>query len=319
MNDVITKWLDIQEAVNCFLDSSKATKALDREGTGIRQLLEKKEGLFRMKMMGKRVNYAARSVISPDPNLNTNEVGVPLFVAKKLTFPEFVNEYNAKHLRQLIVNGPFQHPGANFVVENGNKISLEALNEQQRIALAKTLLNNAKNKVVYRHLQSGDVLLFNRQPTLHKASLMSHIARVLPREQTIRMHYANCKSYNADFDGDEMNLHFLQSHLARAEGYYISLNDRQFINTTNGNPLRELIQDSIISAVFLTHKEKFLEKEVFQELIYAATWNMFEKNNKNGSTNKPYKLFMVPPAIQKPRQLWTGKQLITNIIKIVVQ
>lgn len=77
------------------------------------------------------------------------------------------------------------------------------------------------------------------------------------------MHYANCKSYNADFDGDEMNLHFMQSHLARAEGYYISLNDRQFINTTNGNPLRELIQDSIISAVFLTHKEKFLEKEVF--------------------------------------------------------
>jgi len=99
LNDVITKWLDIQEAVNCFLDSSKATKAQDKEGTGIRQLLEKKEGLFRMKMMGKRVNYAARSVISPDPNLNTNEVGVPLFVAKKLTFPEYVNEYNAKHLR----------------------------------------------------------------------------------------------------------------------------------------------------------------------------------------------------------------------------
>lgn len=105
-----------------------------------------------MKMMGKRVNYAARSVISPDPNLNTNEVGVPLFVAKKLTFPEFVNEYNAKHLRKLIINGPFLHPGANFLVENGNKISLEALNEQQRIGLAKTLLNNAKNKVVYRHL-----------------------------------------------------------------------------------------------------------------------------------------------------------------------
>ena len=116
-----------------------------------------------MKMMGKRVNYAARSVISPDPNLNTNEVGVPLFVAKKLTFPEYVNEYNAKHLRQLIINGPTQHPGANFIVENGNKISLEALNEEQRIGLAKTLLTNAKNKVVYRHLQSGDVLLFNRQ------------------------------------------------------------------------------------------------------------------------------------------------------------
>jgi len=88
-------------------------------------LLEKKEGLFRMKMMGKRVNYAARSVISPDPNLDTNEVGVPLFMAKRLTFPENVNETNYKLLSQLIINGSNKHPGANFIEENGIKISLE--------------------------------------------------------------------------------------------------------------------------------------------------------------------------------------------------
>jgi DNA-directed RNA polymerase I subunit RPA1 len=105
LTDVITKWLEIQDAVNCFMDASKASKASDREQTGIRQLLEKKEGLFRMKMMGKRVNYAARSVISPDPNLNTNEVGVPLFMAKKLTFPENINEYNVSKLREYIING----------------------------------------------------------------------------------------------------------------------------------------------------------------------------------------------------------------------
>ncbi len=77
--------------------------------------------------MGKRVNYAARSVISPDPNLNTNELGVPLFIAKKLTFPENVNEYNVEKLREFIINGPNVHPGANFIVEKDKKIALEAL------------------------------------------------------------------------------------------------------------------------------------------------------------------------------------------------
>ena len=83
--------------------------------------------------------------------------------------------------------------------------------------------------------------MFNRQPTLHKPSLMSHIARVLPKENTIRMHYANCSSYNADFDGDEMNLHFLQNHLARSEAYSLSLNDYQYIVAKNGSPIRGLI------------------------------------------------------------------------------
>lgn len=112
--------------------------------------------------MGKRVNYAARSVISPDPMLDTNEVGVPLFMAKKLTFPENVNEINHKSLRQLIINGSNVHPGANAIEENGIRISLENRSDSQRIAMAKTLLTNSNNKIVYRHLQSGDVLLFNR-------------------------------------------------------------------------------------------------------------------------------------------------------------
>ena len=155
--------------------------------------------LFRMKMMGKRVNYAARSVISADPNLDTNEVGVPVFIAKKLTFPEPVNEYNISKLRELVIRGP-QYPGANYLMEGTTKIQLEDLTPQQRVGLAKTLLNNAEEKTVYRHLRTGDVVLFNRQPSLHKPSLMSHIVRVLPKEQTFRMHYANCKSYNADFD-----------------------------------------------------------------------------------------------------------------------
>jgi len=252
----------LQDAVNCFLDSAKANKE-SKDMVGIRQLLEKKEGLFRMKMMGKRVNFAARSIISPDPNLDTNEVGVPIFMARKLTFPEPVNEYNLPLLRRLIINGSAQHPGANYLIEGGSKLSLEALTRAQRVSLAKTLMLNSGEKVVLRHLMNGDVVLFNRQPSLHKPSLMSHKVRVLPREHTFRMHYANCKSYNADFDGDEMNLHFLQSQLARAEAYYINLSDKQYISSTNGKPIRELIQDSIISVVHLTLRGCFLEQPLF--------------------------------------------------------
>jgi DNA-directed RNA polymerase I subunit RPA1 len=93
---------------------------------------------------------------------------------------------------------------------------------------------------------------------------MSHIARVLPNEQTIRFHYANCKSYNADFDGDEMNLHFLQSYSAKSEALHICLNDFQYISPTNGKPIRELIQDMIVSAVFLTMRDTFLTKTQYQ-------------------------------------------------------
>jgi DNA-directed RNA polymerase beta' subunit len=97
-------------------------------------------------------------------------------------------------------------------------------------------------KKVFRHLRSGDVMLVNRQPTLHKASIMAHEARVLKGEQTIRMHYANCNTYNADFDGDEINLHFPQNELARAEGYGLANTDNQYLTCRNGTPQRGLIQ-----------------------------------------------------------------------------
>jgi len=108
--------------------------------------------------MGKRVNFAARSVISPDPLLDTNEVGVPLFMAKKLTFPESVNEANANYLKKLILNGPNVHPGAISMEENGKLIYLEKSTLEQRQALARSLLENCENKIVYRHLVSGDVM-----------------------------------------------------------------------------------------------------------------------------------------------------------------
>lgn len=110
-----------------------------------------------------------------------------------------------------------KYPGANFIEENGKITKLDCLSEEQRISHARNLWNNHENKIVYRHLQTGDNVLFNRQPTLHKAGLMAHRVKVLPKESTLRMNYSNCKSYNADFDGDEMNMHALQTYMAKAE------------------------------------------------------------------------------------------------------
>ena len=229
---LIEQWLSLQEQVNVLLDSSKASQP-NAPQDGIRQTFEKKEGLFRRNMMGKRVNYAARSVISPDPFLNTNEIGVPEMFATQLTFPEPVTAFNVEQLRQAVINGPDVHPGANGIEdERGVIVSLAHKTRSQRVALSKTLMTGASAqkagkqqqaapvssgtsglqcKRVMRHIRNGDVMLVNRQPTLHKPSMMTHRVRVLRGRnkmwQTIRMHYANCNTYNADFDGDEMNLH----------------------------------------------------------------------------------------------------------------
>jgi DNA-directed RNA polymerase I subunit RPA1 len=235
--------VELQSAVNCLFDSSKSGSSAEMP-QGIKQILEKKEGLFRKHMMGKRVNSCARSVISPDPYIATTEIGVPMRFALELTYPQPVTAWNVESLRQAVKNGPFVHPGANFIEDNnGFLIDLRKKTAAQREAMSKTLLtqqstrhalmsdggggaadegraagvhSKGATKKVYRHLISGDALLVNRQPTLHKPGIMAHVARVLRSpggrgdQQTIRMHYANCNTYNADFDGDEINLHFPQ-------------------------------------------------------------------------------------------------------------
>ncbi len=155
-------------------------------------------------------------MISPDPNLDISEVGVPQEVAKKLTVPERVAPWNMEFLKGLVRNGPDTYPGANYIIRpDGIKIRLEYV--QDREALAQSL---NEDYVIERHIMDGDVVLFNRQPSLHRMSIMAHFVHVLPG-RTFRLHPAVCPPYNADFDGDEMNLHVLQSEEARAEGKII--------------------------------------------------------------------------------------------------
>lgn len=310
---------ELQEFVNSLIDKDKNPvqgAAAARNEDGIKQLLEKKEGLFRKNMMGKRVNYAARSVISPDPNIETNEIGVPPVFAKKLTYPEPVTSHNFKDMQQAVINGVDKWPGA-FAIENenGQIINLRNKTVDDRISLANQLLaptnvlaSKHRNKKVHRHLTNGDVVLMNRQPTLHKPSIMGHRVRVLPGEKTIRMHYANCNTYNADFDGDEMNMHFPQNEVARAEALQIADTDHQYLSATAGKPLRGLIQDHISVSVALCNRDTFFSKGDYHQLVYAAL------RPENGHIVGE-RLELVPPAIIKPVPRWTGKQIVTTILR----
>jgi DNA-directed RNA polymerase I subunit RPA1 len=318
-NDLQEAWCQLQDAVNSLIDRDRNPiqgAAGKKNEDGIKQKLEKKEGLFRKNMMGKRVNFAARSVISPDPNIETNEIGVPPVFAKKLTYPEPVTSHNFKDMQQAVINGVDKWPGAAAIEnENGQVISLRTKTQDERLALANQLLassssgaSGARNKKVYRHLTNGDVVLMNRQPTLHKPSIMGHRARILPGEKTIRMHYANCNTYNADFDGDEMNMHFPQTEIARAEALQIADTDHQYLVATSGKPLRGLIQDHISVSVWMCNRDTFFDRATYQQLIYNCLRP--ESGHIVGD-----RIETVPPAIIKPTQRWTGKQVITTILK----
>lgn len=317
--DLQNAWIRLQEAVNTLIDSSKNSvqgAAAKKIEDGIKQKLEKKEGLFRKNMMGKRVNFAARSVISPDPNIETNEIGVPPVFAKKLTYPEPVTNHNFYELKEAVLNGVEKWPGAAAIEsENGQVINLRTKNFEERQALANQLLapsntnvNGARNKKVHRHLNNGDIVLMNRQPTLHKPSIMAHRARVLPGEKTIRMHYANCNTYNADFDGDEMNMHFPQNEVARAEALQIADTDHQYLVATSGRPLRGLIQDHISMGVWLTNRDTLFDREDYYQLLYSC---LRPENNHTVSE----RIQTITPAVLKPRLMWTGKQVVTTVLK----
>ncbi|KAL5334658.1 hypothetical protein BJX70DRAFT_377559 [Aspergillus crustosus] len=320
--DLLHAIVQLQDTVNGLIDRDRnglTGAAAQKAANGIKQILEKKEGLFRKNMMGKRVNFAARSVISPDPNIETNEIGVPMVFAMKLTYPEPVTNHNFWELKQAVINGPEKYPGA-MAIENelGQVTNLKFKSLDERIALANQLLapsnmrmKGSRNKKVYRHLTTGDVVLMNRQPTLHKPSIMGHKARVLPNEKTIRMHYANCNTYNADFDGDEMNMHFPQNELARAEAMMLADADHQYLVATSGKPLRGLIQDHISMGTWFTCRDSFFEREDYHELLYSCL------RPESGHIVSE-KIQFVDPAIVRPKRLWTGKQVITTILKNIM-
>lgn len=259
-----------------------------------------------MHMMGKRVNFAARTVITPDPNINIDQIGVPEAFALKLTYPVPVTPWNVIQLRKMVMNGPNVHPGACYIqMGNGIKQAIHPTNEEKREAFADTLLKPERNdgiKIVHRHLINGDVMLLNRQPTLHRPSIMAHKARILKNEKTFRLHYSNCKSYNADFDGDEMNAHLPQNEVARSEAYNLANVANNYLVPKDGTPLGGLIQDHMISGVKMSIRGRFFSKDDYHQLVYQ------------GLSHKSGDIKLLPPTIIKPVKLWSGKQIFSTLI-----
>lgn len=267
---------------------------------GVIQRLKGKQGRFRGNLSGKRVDFSARTVISPDPNLQVHEVGVPMLVAKILTYPETVNSANIERLKKLILNGPEKHPGANYVQQKGaNFKKFLGYGDRQTLANALTY-----GDTVERHLTDGDIVLFNRQPSLHKMSIMCHQAKVHPF-RTFRFNECACNPYNADFDGDEMNLHLPQTEEARAEAYVLLGNRSNLVTPKNGEILIAAIQDFITGAYLLTQKDEFLTKEQVMQLVAC----FISDNDSNLHIDLP------TPAIIKPRRLWTGKQIFSILLR----
>jgi DNA-directed RNA polymerase beta' subunit len=205
----------------------------------IKERLNGKGGRVRGNLMGKRVDFSARSVITPDPNLSIRELGVPKKIAMNITKPVVVNNRNRDFLQQLVLNGPDVYPGANILEKKtGGDISLRYMDRST------VVLENGD--VVHRHMMDGDGILFNRQPTLHRMSMMCHIARIMQQGDTFRMNIGDTKPYNADFDGDEMNLHMPQDDEAEAELKGLAAVPYQIISPAKNNSIIGIFQDSLL-------------------------------------------------------------------------
>ena len=284
-------WELLQYHVTTYFDNeaSGVPPARHRSGRPLKTLAQRlkgKEGRFRSNLAGKRVNFSARTVISPDPNISINEVGVPEMIAKEITVPIAVTEWNIEEMKKYIQNGSDVHPGANYIIRpDGNKIRIYDETKE-------TVMENLKpGYIVERHIIDGDIVLFNRQPSLHRMSMMAHEVRVLPYK-TFRLHLCVCPPYNADFDGDEMNMHVFQTPEARAEANQIMKVQEHILSPRYGGPIIGAIHDHISGAYLLTHRTtSFPEEKAFQ-IIKRSKMELPEPKGRDWTGKEVFSLLL---------------------------
>ncbi|MFC6940318.1 DNA-directed RNA polymerase subunit A' [Salinirubellus sp. GCM10025818] len=263
-------WELLQYHVTTFMDNeiSGTPPARHRSGRPLKTLsqrLKGKEGRFRGSLSGKRVNFSARTVISPDPTLSLNEVGVPSRVATEMTQTMIVNERNLENARRYVSAGPETHPGANYVRRpDGRRLKVTEKNCEE---LAEKVEPGWE---VARHLVDGDIVIFNRQPSLHRMSIMAHEVVVMPYK-TFRLNTVVCPPYNADFDGDEMNMHALQNEEARAEARVLMRVQEQILSPRFGENIIGAIQDHISGTYLLTHENPQFNETQALDLLRATS------------------------------------------------
>ena len=290
--DIISDWTNIlQYHVATMIDNQipQVSPATHRSGRPLKAIVERlkgKEGRIRNNLMGKRVDFSARSVITPDSQIELDELGVPIKIAINLSIPEKVNRFNHKKLLELVRNGPDKWPGANNIIKKNNT----------RITLIKGITDDIEldnGDTVSRHLLNGDQVLFNRQPSLHKMSMMAHRVRVM-KGNTFRLNVSVTPPYNADFDGDEMNMHVPQSLASMCELINIATVKNQLISPRENKPIITIVQDTLMGIHKLT---------AYEHLYFKKGNKIMMNNNTNiydvkGDTNKK----LVPSTLMTKKQ-----------------
>ncbi|MDR1405174.1 MAG: DNA-directed RNA polymerase subunit A' [Candidatus Methanoplasma sp.] len=296
-------WELLQYHVTTYFDNqtSGIPPARHRSGRPLKTLAQRlkgKEGRFRSNLSGKRVNFSARTVISPDPLLSINEVGVPFIAARELTVPVHVNEHNIGKLREVVARGPAPpmengyRPGVNYVIRSdGRRIRVTDRNAEE------VAENIDIDYTIERQLTDGDVVLFNRQPSLHRMSMMAHRVRIMDG-RTFRFNLCDCPPYNADFDGDEMNLHVLQSDEARAEARILMQVQENILSPRYGGPIIGAIHDHITGAYFLTHDNPKFDR--FEAMNILSKMQDIE--------------IPEPMTDGSGKEYWTGRQLFSIVL-----
>lgn len=336
---------------NCYCITSFTQKlsilflvqATQRSGRPIKSIcsrLKAKEGRIRGNLMGKRVDFSARTVITPDPTINIDQLGVPWSIALNLTYPETVTPYNIERcriiiiihpwcksiislcksehyfhflsrLKELVEYGPHPPPGktgAKYIIrEDGQRLDLRYLKKSSDhhlelgykvifssiyvqvrnscsillwIYLCSSwaqLIGLVRNTSFYisrysmlfffllqveRHLNDGDFVLFNRQPSLHKMSIMGHRIKIMPYS-TFRLNLSVTSPYNADFDGDEMNMHVPQSFETRAEVLELMMVPKCIVSPQANRPVMGIVQDTLLGCRKITKRDTFIEKVLY--------------------------------------------------------
>ena len=305
-------WELLQYHVTTYFDNeaSGVPPARHRSGRPLKTLTQRlkgKEGRFRSNLSGKRVNFSARTVISPDPNISINEVGVPEMIAKEVTVPVYVNDWNIDEMRTYIENGPDVHPGANYVINGDTK---RRVTEETKEFILEQL---EPGFIIERHLKDGDMVLFNRQPSLHRMSMMAHEVRVLPYK-TFRLNLCVCPPYNADFDGDEMNMHVFQTDESRAEAKSLMRVQEHILSPRFGGPIIGAIHDHISGAYLLTRDGvEFTEEQALQ--IIRKSHLKIPEFKSNQWILKYDPEFGEESYIYKDKgEMWTGKELFSLLL-----
>lgn len=262
----------------------------------ISERIKSKTGRIRNNLMGKRVDFCARSVITSDPNLNIDELGVPIKIAMNVTFPEIVTTNNIEFLTKLVKNGSNGYPGANYIFykrKDSNKqftIDLRYRKEQFKLNIG---------DIVERHILDGDYVLFNRQPTLHKMSMMCHRVKIINNDKlsTFRINVTCTTPYNADFDGDEMNMFVPQCIETQVELAEIADVKKQIISPRYSDPIIKLKQDTVLGSYKMTETKQIINwRDAMNLIMYSYNTNVYDIKKTDIDTHELYSL-IIPKMI----------------------